>query len=185
MQYEVQVIETEAELTAVIRHTLLRSEVRHNLLTPSITEVLQTLARQGLKPGGPVFSRHLTLDPYFFDFEIGVPVDVSFQPAGRVVASTLPTATVARVLHQGPYEGLAGAWTRLREEIARAGLFPGDELWECYLTGPAESADPACWYTELYQPLDTTVPRSTPRPRDASYPEVMPSLRPSRTSERA
>ena len=183
MQDDVQLIGTEAEPTAVIRHTLLRSEVRQNLVTPSVAEVLEVLAQQGLHPGGPVFIRHLTTDPYFFDFEIGVPVAATILSSGRVLASTLPASTVARVVHHGPHEGLARAWARLRDEIARAGLHPGHELWERHLKGPAESGDPGCWCTELCQPLLTAAEPGMRLPRDAAYPKVMPSLRPAGTAD--
>jgi len=175
VQYEVHVIETEARPTAVIRHTVLRSEVRQNLLAPSIDEVLSVIAAQGLQTAGPIFSRHLTIDPYFFDFEIGVPVAPGLRPSGRVVASVLPAGRVARCLHHGPYEGLGPAWTRLRDEIARTGLSPAQELWESYLSGPADGPAES-WFTELNQPLLATARRPGGARPDAIFPEVMPAL---------
>ncbi len=52
---------------------------------------------------------------------IYVPVTRAVPPAGAIDAAVLPAATVASLLHRGPYEGLAGAEASLRTWIAGAG----------------------------------------------------------------
>jgi len=120
---------------------------------PAIVEVMETLAAQGVAPAGPIFSHHLRMDPDVFDFEVGVPVMKAVSATGRVVASELPAATVARTVYHGDYEGLGSAWGEFGEWIAAEGHKPAEDLWESYVTGPESDPDPDTWRTELNRPL--------------------------------
>jgi effector-binding domain-containing protein len=147
-----RIVQTGAQLTAIIRLTIPRAEIRH-VMGPAITEVMATVGAQGIVSAGPVFSHHLRMDPETFDFEIGVPVTVAVSAAGRVKASQLPAATVARTVYHGPYEGLGPAWAEFEAWLAAEGHAPAPDLWECYVAGPESSPDPAAWRTELNRPL--------------------------------
>ncbi len=147
-----QIIQTDARLTAVIRLTVSREEIR-NVMGPAIAEVMAAVAAQGMSPAGPVFSHHLRMDPKTFDFEVGVPVNAPISAAGRVKASQLPAATVARTVYHGPYEGLGAAWAEFSAWITAEGHTEAPDLWECYVAGPESSSDPAAWRTELNRPL--------------------------------
>ncbi len=118
-----EIVQTDAQLTAVIRLTNPREEIR-NVMGPGIAELMAAVAAQGLAPAGPVFSHHLGMDPETFDFEIGVPVRAPISAAGRVTAGRLPAATVARTVYHGPYEGLGPAWAEFHAWIAAEGLTP-------------------------------------------------------------
>ncbi len=87
-----QITQTTAQLAAVIRLTIPRSEIQ-NAMGSGIGELMTTLAAQGIAPTGPWYSHHLRMDPGIFDFEIGVPVSAPVTPAGRVVPGELPAAT--------------------------------------------------------------------------------------------
>jgi effector-binding domain-containing protein len=147
-----QVLRTEAQMTAVIRLTIPRAEIQ-KVMGPGITELVTTVAAQGVGPAGPVYSHHFKMDPASFDFEIGVPVRAPVAPTGRVQAGQLPAATVARTVYHGPYEGLGPAWGEFEAWISTAGHRPAPDLWECYVAGPESSPDPAQWRTELNRPL--------------------------------
>ena len=147
-----QIVQTDAQPAAVIRLTIPRAEIQA-VMGPAISEVMAAVAAQGLAPAGPVFSHHLRMDPDIFDFEVGVPVKAPVSPAGRVHASQLPAATVARTVYRGPYEGLGSAWCEFGEWIATEGYKPAANLWECYAAGPESSPDPATWRTQLNRPL--------------------------------
>jgi effector-binding domain-containing protein len=147
-----QVTQSAACLTAVIRFTIPRHEIR-NVMGPAIGEVMAAVAAQGLAPAGPVFSHHLKMDPNIFDFEVGVAVSRPVTPAGRVKPGTLPAAGVARTIYHGAYEGLGAAWEEFDAWIAANGHTPAPNLWECYVAGPESSPDPAAWRTELNRPL--------------------------------
>ena len=147
-----QIVETKAQITAVIRLTIPRSEIQ-KVMGPGIGELMAAIAAQGIAPAGPIFSHHFKMDPEIFDFEIGVPVQKPVAAAGRVKPGQLPAARVARTIYRGPYEGLGPAWGEFEAWIAAAGHTAAPDLWECYVAGPESSPDPAKWRTELNRPL--------------------------------
>lgn len=147
-----QIIEIASQLTAVIRITVPREQIRE-VMGPAMHEVLSTVASQGLQPIGPMFSHHFRMDPAVFDFEVGVPVASSVKPEGRVVPSSLPATRVARTIYHGGYEGLGNAWGEFESWIAGQSLNTATDLWECYTSGPESSPNPADWKTELNRPL--------------------------------
>ena len=147
-----QIAQTSAKLTAIIRLTIPREEIR-NVMGPGIAELMAAVAAQGIAPAGPWFTHHLRMDPDSFDFEIGVPVTAPVAAVGRVKAGQLPAAKVARTVFHGAYEGLGAAWGQFDAWIAAKGHTAGPDLWECYVAGPESNPDPATWRTELNRPL--------------------------------
>lgn len=147
-----EITQTAAQLAAVIRLTIPREEIR-NVMGPGMGELMAAVAAQGIAPAGPLFSHHLRMDPNIFDFEIGVPVTSPVAAAGRVQPGELPATKVARTVYHGPYEGLGDAWGEFSAWIAAEGHTPAPDLWECYVSGPESSPDPANWRTELNRPL--------------------------------
>lgn len=146
------ITQSVAQITAIIRLTIPRDEIR-NVMGPGFGELMATLAAQGIAPVGPLFSHHLRMDPDIFDFEISVPVTTPVAAAGRVRPSQLPATKVARTVYHGAYEGLGAAWGEFEAWIAANGYTPASDLWECYVTGPESNPDPATWRTELNRPL--------------------------------
>ena len=147
-----QIVVTAAQLTAVIRLTIAREEIR-NVMGPGLTELMVAIATQGIDPTGSWFTHHLRMDPEVFDFEICLPVAKAIAAVGRVKPGELPAAKVARTIYHGPYEGLGEAWGEFDVWIAANGLKPASDLWECYVAGPESSPDPTKWRTELNRPL--------------------------------
>ncbi len=147
-----QIVQTDARLTAVIRLTIPRKDIR-NVMGPGIAELMAGVAAQGVAPAGPIFSHHLRMDPDLFDFELGVPVTSPVSATGRMKPGQLPAATVARTVYHGPYEGLGPAWAEFEAWIAAEGHTAAPDLWECYVAGPESNPDPATWRTELNRPL--------------------------------
>jgi len=147
-----QIVQTEAQLTAVIRLTIPRSETQ-SVMGPAIGEVLAAIAAQGIAPAGPVFSYHLRRPTDTFDFEVGVPVKTPIVATGRVHQSQLPAVKAARTVYQGSYEGLGSAWGEFMEWIATERHKQAPDLWECSISGPESSPDPDTWRTQLNRPL--------------------------------
>lgn len=146
-------VRTEAAPAAAIRLTVTRDQIQ-SVMCPAITEVIDTVVAQGIGPAGPLYTHHFRVHPDIFDFEVAVPVSAVPEPAGRVVATETPAADrVARVIYTGPYEGLEAAWGGFMRLIEEAGHTPGPQAWECYLTDPATTPDPADHRTELNRPL--------------------------------
>jgi len=147
-----QIAHTADQLTAVIRLTIPREEMR-TVVGPGIRELMAAVDAQGIAPSGPWFIHQLRMDPATVDFEIGVPVPTPVAAAGRVKPGRLPASRVARTIFHGGYEGLGAAWGELGTWIAAEGHTPASDLWECYVAGPESSPDPAAWRTELNRPL--------------------------------
>jgi effector-binding domain-containing protein len=147
-----RIVQTDAQLTAVIQFTIPREEIQA-VMDPAIAEIMQVVTAKGVGPTGPVFSHHFRIVPGIFDFEVGVPVLAPFAPDGRVKPSALPAATVARTTYYGPYDGLGTAWRWLSDWIHTERYTPAEDLWECYIAGPETSRKSADWRTELNRPL--------------------------------
>ena len=122
-------------------------------MDPAIAEVVAVVAAQGATVAGPLFTRHFTVSPDVFDFEVGFPVTAPVRPEGRVAAGELPAARVARAVYRGPYEKLGDAWRELGAWISEQGYRQGPHLWERYIAGPESSPDPTQWRTELNRPV--------------------------------
>jgi effector-binding domain-containing protein len=147
-----QIVQTTARLTAIIHFTIPRAEMM-KVFAPGVSELMDTIAAQGIAPVGPVFTHHLKITPETFDFELGVQVSAPVVATGHVRPSHWPAMKVARTVCHGPYEGLPDAWAEFMRWIVTAGHAPAPDLWECYVTGPQSSPDPTTWRTELNRPL--------------------------------
>jgi effector-binding domain-containing protein len=145
------VVESSAQRAAVIRLTVPREELP-TVMGPAIHEVIGAVAAQGIGPTGPVFAHYFRVEPVF-EFEVGVPVSGAVTPVGRVVASELPEATVARTVYTGPYEGLGAAWGEFEAWMKAHGHVGAPDLWERYVVGPESGPDASKWQTELNRPL--------------------------------
>jgi effector-binding domain-containing protein len=147
-----QIVRTAAQHTAIIHFTIPRNEIQ-NVMGPGLSELMATVAAQGVSPAGPWFAHHLRMDPNTYDFEISLPVLSPIAPFGRVQPSQSPATTVARTIYHGGYEGLASAWGEFDAWIIAEGHTPGPDLWECYVAGPESNPDPPTFRTELSRPL--------------------------------
>ncbi len=145
---EPRIVTHEAVRTASI-HLVIPGQDMPRSIDPAIQEILATLAAQGMRPAGPMFSYHHRRPSDTFDFELGFPVERIIMPAGRVMASSLPSARVVRSVHQGPYEGLSQAWRMLEKWVREARHAETGRFWERYLNNPTEVPDPTLYRTEL------------------------------------
>ncbi|MDI1310736.1 GyrI-like domain-containing protein [Prosthecobacter sp.] len=146
------IVQTEAQPAAVIHLTVPRDQIQE-VMCPAIMESVSAASAQGIGPIGPVFAHHFGMTPGIFNFEVGVPVSGSVTPVGRVFASAIPAAKVARTIYTGPYEGLGDAWSDFNDLIEAAGHTLAPNLWECYLAGPSTTPNPADYQTELNHPI--------------------------------
>jgi effector-binding domain-containing protein len=147
-----KIVQLTAQATAVVRLNIARDQIQH-VMGPAMGEVMATLTEQGAAPAGAMFSHHFAMHSDVFDFEVGVPVAAPVKAQGRVVLAELPAGRVACTAYRGSYEGLGAAWGELMNWIDNEGLATQAGLWECYVSGPESSPDPAQWRTDLYKPL--------------------------------
>ena len=140
---------TTTELPTAVIHLEIPGRDMPKYMDPAIQEILKTLADQGQRPAGPMFSYHHRRPSDTFAFELGFPVSKPVKPTGRVVSGALPAVQVVRAVHQGPYEGLAEGWMALQNWVREKGIAETGRFWERYLTNPAEVSDPKDYRTEL------------------------------------
>lgn len=140
---------TTSELPTAVIQLLIPGRDMPKYMDPAIQEILKTLADQGMRPAGPMFSYHHRRPSDTFDFEIGFPVSAPIEPVGRVINSKLPAVKVARSVYQGPYEGLAQAWPALQKWVRENGHGGTGRFWERYLNNPVEVKNPSEYRTEL------------------------------------
>lgn len=143
-----QIVSTPQITTASIRLRVPGPEMPL-YMGPAIAELFQTLSELGITPQGSLFSYHHQMPSDVFDFEVGVPVDTSFEGKGRVAPSIIPASTVFRVVYTGPYEGLAEAWMETERLLAEAGHPSSETFWESYVVGPDRTEDSTAFQTEL------------------------------------
>lgn len=138
----------ETRSTAVIRASVPVAEIV-GFFDGAFGELAAVLAEQGITPSGPAFSRYDRPPAETFDLEVGFPTDTAIEPTGRVVNGSLPEGRVARLIHEGSFDGLTDSWERLHHWIAGTGHTPTSTFWEVYLTEPSPEMDPADLRTEL------------------------------------
>jgi effector-binding domain-containing protein len=147
-----QIIQTTAQHTASIHLTIPRAQIRE-VMGPGLREVRAALEAQGIPAAGPWLTYHRRMASETFDFEICVPVETPVRTTGRVKPGMIPARRVARTIYHGGYEALGEAWGEFIDWIEAEGHTPAPDLWECYLTDPGASPDPATWQTQLNRPL--------------------------------
>lgn len=143
-----ELITTKETITAAIPLVIPGSDMP-KYMDPAIQEIIKTLADQGMRPAGPMFSYHHRRPADTFDFEIGFPVEKAITGTGRVKNSKLPAERVARCVYQGPYEGLSQAWPALQNWVREQKLPETGRFFERYLNNPDDVKDPRDYRTEL------------------------------------
>ena len=148
-----ELVTVEPRTTAVVRGTITAEEVT-DFFDRSFSVLGEAIAAQGVAPTGPAFGRYRGIPDETMDLEVGFPTERAIEPDGAAEPGELPGGRVARVVHAGSFDGLAGAWQGLGAWIAEQGLTPGETYWEVYLTEPSPDMDPADLRTELNWPVD-------------------------------
>ena len=141
-----------AQIAAVIRVAIPPSEMR-TVVGPGITELMKTVAAQGVGSGSPWFIHMLRMTPDTWEFEIGVPVKSPVAATGRVKPGGLPAARVARTVHHGGYEGIGASWGEFDAWVKAHGHKPATDQWDVYLVGPESGPDESKWRTQMNRPL--------------------------------
>ncbi len=147
-----EIVRTKPQLTATIHLTIPKNQICEVML-PGLTELMDTLAAQGIEPAGPWFDHHFKMAEDSWDFEICVPVSVPVKAAGRVRPGEWPAMKAARTVHHGDYEGLFEAWDEFLGWLDQHGHSPAADQYQRYVVGPESSPDPAQWRTELFKPI--------------------------------
>jgi effector-binding domain-containing protein len=159
MLSEVQVVERPAQSYVAIKAQVTMQTI--GAILPELhPQVFAWLGERGIPPAGPPFWKYNVVDmTRGLDVEVGVPVAVSTDGDGRVLAGVLPPGRYATLRFTGHPEGLMGATASLLAWADEQSLTwdvrqtPDGELWaarlEIYETDPAEEPDMTKWTTQL------------------------------------
>jgi effector-binding domain-containing protein len=150
--YEIKTRKLSPQHIAAIRVTAVPSEIGE-ALRAVLPEVSGYLDQEGVSPSGPPFARFFDYTEDEADFEAGYPVERPVAGAGRVEAGELPGGQAAVTTHVGPYEGLQDAHDAIGEWVLARDHDPAGPVWEVYVTGPEQEADPSRYETEVVWPL--------------------------------
>lgn len=137
MEYHVDRIELQQQDTAVVRGQVALDEIAA-FVGGAFGEVMSVISAQGLGVAGPPFTRYGMLEGGF-EVEAGFPVSAPVKAAGRVVPSGLPGGHALAVLHRGPYDRVADAYSAAESWLGDNSWQPAGNPWEVYLDGPEVS----------------------------------------------
>lgn len=125
----------------------------------SIEAVFSWLGQHGIAPAGAPFLRYHTVEmPGRLDVELGVPVNATVVPGDEVGAGMLPAGRYVSLIYRDVSKGIESnralfEWANVHNLLIDSAPGPaGDEFaarYERFLSGPADSPDPATWDTEV------------------------------------
>jgi effector-binding domain-containing protein len=161
---EFSLVERAPQPTAVVRSTIAVAEIP-TFLRHAYEAVMQGLGSQGIAPVGEPFAYYLGMPTATVELEAGFPIAAPCVAAGEAIPSELPGGTIATGTHVGPYEKMVDTYNQLMAWMAQQGLVPGEQMWEIYLTDPAQEPDASRWQTQIFWPVSgAALTASTKRP---------------------
>ncbi len=143
-----QLVTVEPATSAVVRGRIALTEIR-DFFDRSFSVLGPAIGAQGATATGPAFGLYRGTPDGTLDLEVGFPTDRAVASDGPVEAGELPGGRVARLVHAGAFDGLAGSWQRLGACIAEQGPARSATYWEVYVTQPGPEVYPATLRTEL------------------------------------
>jgi len=161
MQYHIELAQSDATLTAVVRGRVQQNELAR-FVPAACGEVWSFVRTAGLRQPG----RHVAL---YLDrqgsVEVGAEVSEPFVGNDRVQCSQLPSGRVATTVHFGPYTSLSDAHSEIREWCARHGHKCSDTSWEIYgHWDESWNADSSKIRTDVFHLLEENKANKSPLP---------------------
>ncbi len=122
------------------------------------SEILTFIGKKGIALAGAPFAywHNMNSDSIskgIFDMECGFPINVPVEGEGRIKRSKLPGGQVITAMHIGSYETLAETYEVVMSWIKENGYQVEENMWETYLTNPAEEPDKSKWMTKIFLPI--------------------------------
>lgn len=148
---EPQMIHAAEQRTAVLRAEVPLGELR-DFFGSAFGTVLAAARAQNAHLAGPPFALYRGMPRETIDVEAGFPITGDFHGPADVEASSLPDVQAYEAMHVGPYETLTRTYEAIQQRIRADGFTPADVMWEYYLSGPADQADPTSWLTRVVWP---------------------------------
>ncbi len=152
MRYEVSTHEVPDQPILSVRQRLPMADLP-GFIGQSYQEMYRHLGELGVEPSGAPLVIYHAFGPGDVDAEVSVPVAYPVEASGRMTSRVLPAGTVARTLHQGPYNELGAAYTELTEWVGDHGFEAVGPASERYLNEPGPDVLPTGYLTEIDIPV--------------------------------
>ena len=149
---EFSIVQRAPQTTAVVRGTVAVADIP-KFLGEAYGAVMQALAAQGIAPVGEPFAFYLGMPTATVELEAGFPIAEQCKAAGTVIPGELPGGTTVTGTHVGPYETMVDTYNQMMAWMAHEHLVPGAQMWEIYLSDPAQEPNPSKWRTQIFWPV--------------------------------
>ena len=121
--------------------------------TRALTTSAAALGRQSAYPAGPAIALYHGKPTDVVDVTAGFPVVQSVKSTPEAIVVTLPGGPAIQTTHTGSYDSMTGTYDQLMAWVTEQDLKMSEDMWEEYLTGPADDSNPATWTTRIVWPL--------------------------------
>jgi len=109
-------------------------------LAAAYREIMAFIAQNEVQMAGQPMAITRIRDGRGYEVEAAIPiVPKDVLPNGRVLIRRSPAGRALRVVHHGPYEGLAAEYEKLAAWVVAHGLSEGHVSWEQYISDPTET----------------------------------------------
>jgi len=157
MNPDIEIIEIIEQTTLTIREEA-KTESVPERMGKIFSEILSFMDKKGIASTGAPFAywHNMSSDSIskgIFDMECGFPISVLVEDKGRIKRSKLPGGRVITALHIGSYETLTETYEVVMAWIRKNGYQVEENMWETYLTNPAEEPDKSKWMTRIFLPM--------------------------------
>ena len=115
-------------------------------------EIAEYMQEQNITSAGPPYTRYYNRSKSSLDAEIGFLVSGPVLGTHTITPGTLPSGKFLVDLHQGPYENIGEAYSRMISYISALELNFSGESYEFYLNNPSETP-PEKLMTEIWFPV--------------------------------
>ena len=123
-----------------------------DFFSKALPAVAAELAREEVPAIGSPITVYRQRNVEYVEVIAGFPVDRKL-PGGTLTHTVLHAGPVVRAVHTGPYDRLGSTYALVGHWFLARGTYPPATMWEQYVVGPAETADPALWRTVVVFPL--------------------------------
>ena len=134
-------------------HALVPLSELSDFFRPTFDAVAREMEDHGVEIMGPPTAVYHAMAHDTVEVTAGFPVAALATPRAASVIEVLPGGPAVVAVHTGGYDTIRQTHQLLSDWVDQQHLSSGIVIWEEYVIGPAEDANPARWQTRLVYPL--------------------------------
>ncbi|MBS4061134.1 MAG: SRPBCC family protein [Bacteroidetes bacterium] len=159
----IELIELQAEASITVLDSAMIKDLK-TISENNYAELQLFIKRARVQPTGPAFAMYYNWDvdkPVLM--RVGFPISEEVKESGRVVFFTRPGGKALKGVYVGPYEASAIAHYDIDAHMLDFGYVQSKKpIWEEYIVGPLDEADPNKWVTHIFYYLDEVTEEEAP-----------------------